>query len=264
MIGVALLGVPLAWFVQTVQLRRAAAYEQLRQAEAARAIAEEAERRQDFREAVANGRLDRVCALLESGVDVNTEYENGFTPIYFAADPVVVDLLISRGAALNIRDRASIQSPIEAAAEQYDRDPEKRETWKIIIAKMRDAGAAYTIDAATYMNDIPWVEKRLAADTSLVNETNGAQDIPLRLAARLGRVKICKLLLEHGADPDDSEQGCGFPIMVNAVEHPAVVKLLIDHGANLKRKITWRCGRTGVWVIGDEASALHYAAFAGN
>ncbi len=51
----------------------------------------------------------------------------------------------------------------------------------------------------------------------------------------------------------------GYPIMVDAVKHPAVVKLLIEHRANLKRRITWRGGRTGVWIIGDEASALHYA-----
>ncbi len=52
--------------------------------------------------------------------------------------------------------------------------------------------------------------------------------------------------------------------MVDAVKHPAVVKLLIEHGANLRRRITWRGGRTGTWFVGDEASALHYAVQSGN
>ena len=52
--------------------------------------------------------------------------------------------------------------------------------------------------------------------------------------------------------------------MVDAVKHPAVVKLLIEHGANIKRRITWRGGRSGQWIIGDEASALHYAVREGN
>jgi ankyrin repeat protein len=72
------------------------------------------------------------------------------------------------------------------------------------------------------------------------------------------------LLLEHKADPNAFEEGVGYPIMVDAVKHPAVVKLLFEHGANLRRRITWRGGRTGMWIIGDEASALHYAVHEGN
>jgi ankyrin repeat protein len=218
----------------------------------------------DLRDAVRDGSVDRVKSLLESGADANSKYENGYTPIYFAADPKIVDLLIAHGAKLNIRDRAGLQSPIEDAAEQYDLVPEHRETWRTIVAKMRDAGAEYTINAAIYMNDVPFVEKRLATDRSWVNKRGGAQCVPLRVAARTGRLKICKLLLKHGADPNAFEEGVGHPIMVNAVKHPAVVKLLIEHRANLRRRITWRGGRSGSWIIGDEASALHYAVKEGN
>jgi hypothetical protein len=120
----------------------------------------------ELREFVRNGNVDRVRSLLEAGADANQEYENGFTSIYFAKDPRIVDLLIAHGARLNIRDRASLQSPIENAAEAYDRDPEHGDAWKTIIAKLRDAGAQYTIDAAIYLNDVQFVEKKLAADGS--------------------------------------------------------------------------------------------------
>ncbi len=132
------------------------------------------------------------------------------------------------------------------------------------MAKLRAAGAEYTIDAAIYMNDISSIRARLAKDASWVNKRRGAQSVPLRVAARTGRVEICELLLEHKADPDDFELGMGFPILVDAVRHSAVVRLLIEHKANLKRRITWHGGRTGIWLIGDEASALHYAVDAGN
>jgi ankyrin repeat protein len=219
---------------------------------------------QDLREAVRTSNVERVKMLLESGADANTSYENRFTPIYFASSPQVVDLLLAHGAQLDIRDAASIQSPIERAAENVLRDKEHRVKWKVIAGKLRDAGAEYTIDTATYMNDVKFVREQLAADASWVNKTRGAQSVPLRLAARTGRVEICKLLLEHKAEPDSFEEGNGYPIIVDAVSHAAVVKLLIEYGANLKRRITWRGGRTGVWIVGDEGSALHYAVRDGN
>jgi Ankyrin repeats (many copies)/Ankyrin repeat len=218
----------------------------------------------DLRDAVRHGNVDRVKSLLESGADANTSYENGYTPIYFADDPKIVDLLITHGAKLNVRVRSSGQSPIEEAAEQYDLVPEHRDTWRIIVARLRDAGAVYTIDTAIYMKDVPFVAKSLAADASWVNKRRGAQHVPLRLAARTGRVEICKRLLEHGADPNAFEEGVGYPIMVDAVKHPAVVKLLIEHRANLRRRITWHGGRSGQWIIGDEASALHFAVQEGS
>src|SRR5947209_1651757 len=97
----------------------------------------------ELRDAVRDGNVDRVKSLLEAGADANTSYENGYTPIYFAYDPKIVDLLITHGAKLNVRDRAGLQSPIEEAAEQYDLVPEHRDTWRIIVAKMRDASAEY-------------------------------------------------------------------------------------------------------------------------
>ncbi len=59
---------------------------------------------------------------------------------------------------------------------------------------------------------------------------------------------------------NDFERGVGYPIIKEALAHPRVVQLLISSGADLKTRITWRGGRTGMWIIGDEATALHYAA----
>ena len=188
----------------------------------------------DLHDSARDGNVERVKSFLEQGAGANGSYEDGCTPIYFAHDPKIVDLLIAHGAKLNIRDRGHCQSPIEHAAEQYDLVSAYRDTLRIIVAKMRDAGAEYTIDTAIYMNDVAFVEKSLAAGGSWVNKRKGTQHVPLRLAARIGRAEICRLLLEHGADPNAVEEGIGYPIMGDAVKHPAVVKLLIEHGANLR------------------------------
>src|SRR5262245_31704255 len=77
---------------------------------------------ESLRVAVREGKVELARGLLESGADANVSYENGFTPIYFADRPEVVDLLLARGARLDLRDRASLQSPIEDAAEKWFRD----------------------------------------------------------------------------------------------------------------------------------------------
>lgn len=220
--------------------------------------------RKDLLKAVESGNVERVKLLLDAGADANTRYENQFTPIFFARDPDVVELLLKHGAKLDIRDSASIQTPIERAAEQYFRDEADREKWKAVVTKLRSAGAEYTIDTAIYMNDFVFVEDELAKDASWVNKCRGAQSVPLRVAARTGRTEICKLLLDHKADPDDFEQGNGYPILVDAVKHHAIVKLLIEKKANLRRRISWLANRSGFWIIGDEATALHYAVGDGN
>ncbi len=219
---------------------------------------------QDLREPVRRGDIERVKKLLASGADVNESYENQITPIFAANTPEMVKLLVAHGAKLELRSAASCQSPIECAAENYYRRKDERPKWKQIVQILRDAGAKYTIDTAIYMNDIEFIKKELASDDSWVNKTQGSGTVPLQLAARIGRVEICKLLLEHDADPDSFASGYGWPIICQAVDHPEVVKLLIQNHANLKRRITWWGGSSGIRIVGDEATALHYAVGAGN
>lgn len=196
----------------------------------------------DLRDAVSAGNVDRVKSLLDAGADPNAPWTNNFTPIFLAERPDVIVVLAAHGA--NINARACMCSPIERAAEKSYDDPKLRDFWKMIVATFRSIGAEYTIDTAIYLNDLPFIEQRIAADSSWVNRSRGALCVPLRLAVRTGRVEICKRLLDHEADPNAFEEGHGYPIMVNAVKHPQVVKLLIEHGANRAQDhLDWRVYR---------------------
>jgi uncharacterized protein len=132
--------------------------------------------------------------------------------------------------------------------------------WREIVRLLLDAGADYDIQSAIHLADLQRVHAILRQDPTLANGLHGAQKVPLRVAALEGRIEICELLLRFGADPDDFRDGNGIPIICNAVDHPKIVKLLVDAGADLKKPITWRGGGTGAWVIGAKATALHYAA----
>ena len=48
-----------------------------------------------FRDAVRDGTAAEVKNFLDAGSSADGVFENGLTPIYFASDPQVVDLLLS-------------------------------------------------------------------------------------------------------------------------------------------------------------------------
>lgn len=215
-------------------------------------------------DAVRDGDVERVKVLLGLELDINETIVNGFTAIYFANDLEIVELLLARHPKLDIRGTSDGLTPLEFMTNEWAHLKKKPAKWKMIVDKMRAAGAEYTIGVAIRLDDGDHIKRELDKDDSWANKRDGSSTVPLRIAARFGRDAICKLLLEHKADPDDFENGVGYPILHDAINHPKVVKLLVEAGANLRRRITWRGGRSGVWIIDDEATALHYAVGEGN
>lgn len=115
---------------------------------------------------------------------------------------------------------------------------------------------------AIKQNSLERVTAILARSPALAE--GGTGESPLRIAAAQGHVEICRLLIEkYHVDVNDFERGTGYPIIEGALPFPAVVRLLVKNGADLKTRITWRGGRSGVWIIGDDATVLHYAAQTG-
>jgi ankyrin repeat protein len=205
------------------------------------------------------GFVEVVDWLLANGADVDARGNNDSSPLDFATEPSVVRAILRHKPKDKDRALAFFQSPLEHAAEQVAEGGPDAKKWREIVALMLDAGAPYSLNVAAYLNDITRVRQALKEDPGLVNLA-GARYKPLRIAARLGRNEICKVLLEHKGDPDDWGNGLGFPILVDAIKHPAVVKLLLAARADVKTRISWRAGRTGVWIIGDKATGLHFAA----
>jgi ankyrin repeat protein len=197
---------------------------------------------------VQTSNVERVKELLEAGVNPDMTFDNGLSPLHMAHDPRVFELLIRAGAQLDIPDAPEIESPLENAAEYWFRDTRKRDQWMAIVTQLRAGGAEYTLEAAIYLNDIDFFRAALEKDDSWVNKPLGAKMSPLRFAVMTGRFDISKLLLDHKSDVDNFDEGNGFPIVVNAVKYPQIVKLLIERGTNLKRRISWRNSRSGYWI----------------
>jgi ankyrin repeat protein len=206
------------------------------------------------------GFVEVVEWLLANGADVDARAYNDFSPLYFASEPQVVRAILRHKPKDKERAVEFFRYPLENAAEQVSWDKANARKWREIVQLMLDAGAPYSLQAAAYLNDVARVREALKDNPRLANSLQGSNSTPLRVAARQGRAEICKILLDHKADPNDWDNGCGYPVLMCAIEHPAVVKLLLEAGADVKTRITFRGGKTGAWIVDDEATALHFAA----
>lgn len=214
-----------------------------------------------LRVAAKYGFTEVVEWLLENGADVNASSNHGYTPLHATSDPDVIRLILKKKPDLSVRPGGQGQTPLQMAATNLveARTASQKRKWQAVTKLYLDAGAEYDIMTAIRLDGIDRVKAILKQSPELAD--NFQDQSPLRIAASLGRLEICRYLIEkHRVDVDDFERGVGYPIIKDALAHPEVVRLLIEKGVDLKTRITWQGGRTGFWIIDDDATALHYAA----
>ena len=136
-----------------------------------------------------------------------------------------------------------------AHLERYPDFVSSRDTARAITKILRDAGADYDILSACYLDDLERV-RVLAADKG-----RALNPELMRMAATYGRAKIVKLLLGRGADPEEADYG-GLTVSYFAIEHPDVLKLLFDAGADPKVRVEYHGNGLGP----QGSTLLHEAA----
>jgi ankyrin repeat protein len=123
----------------------------------------------------------------------------------------------------------------------------------------KETETEYDLLVAIQLDDLDRVKSLLDESPQFADDFQ--DESPLRTAASLGRLEICRYLIEqYRVDVDDFERRLGYPIIKEALAYPDIVRLLIDSGADLQTRITYRGNGTGIWIIGDDATALHFAA----
>jgi len=218
--------------------------------------------------AISAGAKDVVKWLLDHGADVNAADKDHRTPLENADDPEIVALLLEKKPVLirgRGRGRIVLQDLLHKAAERWTHfrpsaERQRRESRELADLYIK-AGADYDLFAAIYLNDLERVK-------TLMNQSprpavGGDWKNPLRLAAWVGHVEICRLLIEqYHADVDDFSASGGYPVMANAVRHPEVVRLLIAHGADLNRLYLYDEQQRDHVSSGycHDPTALHFAA----
>jgi ankyrin repeat protein len=202
-----------------------------------------------------NGYLEVVKWLVDNGADVNAA-------LLRAENPAVIALLLAKHP--DLENSSSGETVLQHTARLWSdaTSPAERQKWQTIMDMYRKAGAEYDIRTAIHLNDLDRVKVLVSKSPEQARKPEWFS--PLREAASLGRLEICRYLIEQRhVDVNEFKQGADYPIMKQAFAYPEVVRMLIANGADLKARITWRGFRGGHSRIGNHATLLHYAAAEG-
>jgi ankyrin repeat protein len=167
--------------------------------------------------AILNGNYDCANALIEQGADVAKADRSGRTALYFAVDMHTLEWLFSR--------------PIPQPTGELD----SPDIVKILLEHKANPNARTTARGFVLHHDSPGNSLLIAGST------------PFMKAATTSDVRLMKLLLEYGADPNISTQNHTTPLMAAAglnwtdisslgTEEASLeaIKLCIEHGADVR------------------------------
>jgi uncharacterized protein len=243
--------------------------------------------------------LDLTTRLLDAGADVNQRDGLGTAALSLAIenrDVAMVQLLLDRGADANTPDVAGetplmqaartgtpgiVQALLERGVDVDAREPHDQQTALMIgvrsgapevVALLLDAGA--DVNLQTLAGDEPtW---RLPSEVSASKGVGvnwggfpphgsrtpiGGAKTPLLYATRQGDLPITRLLIEAGADIEQSDANGGTPLLtaiINATvasrpgvstQHVETAHYLIERGADVNAT-DWY-GQTPLWAAVD-------------
>jgi ankyrin repeat protein len=165
-----------------------------------------ADDRSELIQAVKNGRLDTVRALIKQRANVNAAEADGTSALHWAVrahDAQTANVLIRAGAVVTAVNRYGV-TPLSLAATNGDAP---------MLAALLKAGA----NANTTLPD---------GETVLMT------------AARTGSPDAVKMLLAHGAQVDSVERTVGQTALMWAAaeNHAAALKVLIEAGADVNMR----------------------------
>lgn len=182
-----------------------------------------------FLEQVKGGNLQEVEHLLEQQPGLlHSRTSAGVSAMMLAVyygSPRIADLLIQRGATLDIFEAAAT-GRIERVTELLDSDP------SLVNAYAPDG--FQPLGLASFFGHKPVVDVLLERGALVNSPSRNSQSVqPLHSAVAGGHFEIAKVLLEHGADVNACQSG-GFTPLHAAAQNGQLemLHLLLEHGAD--------------------------------
>lgn len=188
--------------------------------------------------AIKEGQLEQVRALIESGVDIKQPFPQGITALHAAVihnQENIAAELIQAGAPLDAADATTQATPLHLAA-LYGRESIAR----LLIQKGANANATMKFGispllVAAQFNQAPIVQLLLEQKEQKVDINHADQDgfTALHFAAQHGNELIIQILADHKANISLADKNKATPLAIATEnKHSQAVRLLEAYGAN--------------------------------
>jgi ankyrin len=178
--------------------------------------------------AAQRGHTAILALLLARGGDPNARDDKLVTPLHGAANKAVAQLLVDKGAEVNVVDQAN-KSPLFRAVQAEKKD---------VAEFLESRGAAHDVYTLAALGRDESLRKYLK--TAALPEVGQVPwHSPLHLAALYDQVGAARVLIENGADvnaaesPDATLTGVTPLHLAARRGHTEMVAFLLDRGANL-------------------------------
>jgi len=195
------------------------------------------------------GHTDLCRLLIAAKGDVNLRTQNGWTPLHYAADSgqkAAAALLLEKGADMDAKDRRAT-TPLEVAASELETgdgasdatkmDAAATQRYRDVMKFLIDEGA--DVSSADLLYHVVWRgEKEITealikkgANVNTVSRSWGGYPVPL-YASWSGNPAVLELLLAHGANPNADDGGWSLLHYEIWADDARMAGVLLDKGAN--------------------------------
>lgn len=175
-----------------------------------------------------------INAFFDAGINPNAQNSDGRTVLISAAargELDVVNLLLSRGVDVNVKDNRGYTALAHALEARYEEVEEALLNRPELDPNVGGLLGRPVLLAYVWRDNQKATERLLALGAN-VNLQDGDGDTALHGAAETGNVEIMRMLLDKGANPNARNKQGGTPLMWAAVfGNDNAARLLLSRGA---------------------------------